>query len=122
LTKVLIVEDNLSIVKVTRILLEREGFLVESCADERCFELARTWAPSIILMDVRLPGLDGIEACLTLKKDELTKHIPVIMVSADGDIEELAAEACADGILSKPFSNKSLIGIIRAHSVDGAVN
>ena len=114
--KVLIVEDNLSIVKVTRIILEREGFEVNAVDDDRCFEIALTWEPSVILMDVRLPTMDGIEACKRLKSNSETKHIPVILVSADRDIAELGAEACADGTLVKPFTNKALIEIIRQNA------
>jgi CheY-like chemotaxis protein len=116
--KVLIVEDNQSIVKVTRILLEREGFEVKAIDDERCFEIARGWLPSVILMDVRLPTLDGIEACKVLKADPVTGRIPAVIVSADRDIEELAAVACADGTLVKPFTNKALIETIRTHGAD----
>ncbi len=114
--KVLIVEDNLSIVKVTRIILEREGFEVKAVDDERCFEIAVTWQPSVILMDVRLPTLDGIDACKRLKADPDSKHIPVVLVSADRDIAEFATDACADGTLVKPFTNKALIEIIRQNA------
>ena len=114
--KVLIVEDNLAIIKVTRILLEREGFEVKAIDDDRCFEIARSWQPSVILMDVRLPMLDGIEACRALKGDLATAHLPIVIVSADRDIEEFALEACADGTLAKPFTNKALIETIRLHA------
>lgn len=116
--KVLIVEDNQSIVKVTRILLEREGFEVKAIDDDRCFDIARAWQPSVILMDVRLPTLDGIEACKVLKADPATALIPVVIVSADRDIEEFAVEACADGTLVKPFTNKALIDTIRTHATN----
>lgn len=113
--KVLIVDDNVSIVKVTRILLEREGFSVQSADDEQCFVIAAEWNPSVILMDVRLVDLDGVEATLRLKSNPATGHIPVILVTADSNAAELVEHATADDLLIKPFSNKDLIERIRQH-------
>ena len=117
--KVLIVEDNASIVKVTRIVLERAGYEVMAAEDEKCFEIAQKWDPSIILMDIRLPRLDGIEACMKLKMNPVTAHIPVILVTADRDAVDAINEACADGILIKPFGNDALIQVIKTYSNDG---
>lgn len=117
--KVLIVEDDASIVKVTRIVLERAGYEVMAAEDEKCFEIAQKWDPSIILMDVRLPRLDGIEACMKLKMNPVTAHIPVILVTADRDAEELINEACADGLLIKPFGNEALIQVVKTHTDEG---
>ena len=111
--KVLIVEDNVSIVTVTRLVLEREGMEVRSAEDERCFNIAEEWSPSVILMDVRLPRLDGIEACMQLKLNAATTRIPVVLMTADQDGVTLVDEACADGLLPKPFSNKDLIATVR---------
>lgn len=111
--KVLIVEDNPSIVTVTRLILEREGMEVRSAEDELCFTIAEEWAPSVILMDVRLPRLDGIEACMQLKLNAGTTRIPVVLMTADQDGVELVDEACADGLLAKPFSNKELVATVR---------
>ncbi len=111
--KVLIVEDNPSIVTVTRLILEREGMQVRSAEDEQCFTIAEEWIPSVILMDVRLPRLDGIEACMQLKLNAATTRIPVVLMTADQDGAELVDEACADGLLAKPFSNKDLVAMVR---------
>ncbi len=111
--RVLIVEDNQSIVTVTRMILEREGMEVCAADDGRCFAIAEEWGPSVILMDVRLPQLDGIEACMQLKLNAATTHIPVVLMTADQDGAELVDDACADGLLAKPFSNKSLVATVR---------
>lgn len=111
--KILMVEDNVSIVTVTRLVLEREGFEVRSSDDDGCFMIAEDWQPSVILMDVRLPKLDGIEACMQLKLNAQTTHIPVVLMTADQDGAALVQLACADGLLAKPFSNKVLVETIR---------
>lgn len=111
--KILMVEDNVSIVTVTRLVLEREGFVVRSSDDDGCFTIAEEWQPSIILMDVRLPRLDGVEACMQLKLNPRTTHIPVVLMTADQDGAELVQLACADGLLAKPFSNKVLVETVK---------
>jgi CheY-like chemotaxis protein len=116
-TKVLIVEDNSAIVKVMTIVLEREGYEVRSSDDDSCFKIADEWDPTVILMDVSLPMLDGFQACLQMKLNPVTAHIPVILVTADSDIDAIAEEVCADDVLAKPFSNKSLVEMVRTHSI-----
>lgn len=119
MAKVLIVEDNASIVRVTRIVLERAGYEVMAAEDEKYFDIAQEWDPSIILMDIRLPRLDGIEACMKLKMNPVTSHIPVILVTADREAVDAINEACADGTLIKPFSNSALLEVVNTHSNDG---
>lgn len=112
MARVLIVDDNASIVMVTRIVLERSGFEVETAEDERVFAIAESWGPSVILMDVRLPLLNGVEACSRLKSNPATLGIPVVLMTASHNAEELARAAGADGVLHKPFSNSELIETI----------
>jgi CheY-like chemotaxis protein len=112
-TRVLIVDDNASIVKVTRIVLERSGFSVESADDDGLFAIVESFAPAIILMDARLPKLDGVDACRRLKGDPRTAPTPVVLMTGDHMAHQLAATAGADGVLTKPFSNSELIGTIR---------
>lgn len=112
MTRVLIVDDNASIVKVTRLVLERSGFQVESADDESLFALVESWMPSIILMDARLPKLDGVDACRRLKGDPRTSSTPVVLMTGDHSAPELAASAGANGVLMKPFSGSDLIGTI----------
>jgi CheY-like chemotaxis protein len=114
--KVLIVEDNTAIVKVMRIVLEREGYEVRSAEDDGCFKIADEWDSTVILMDVHLPRLDGFQACLQLKVNPVTAHIPVILVTADRNIDAMAEEVGADDVLVKPFSNKTLVEMVRAHA------
>jgi CheY-like chemotaxis protein len=110
------VEDNAAIVKVTTLVLERVGVEVRSADDDSCFAIADEWDPTVILMDAHLPMLDGFEACLQLKLNPVTAHIPVILVTADHDIDGIAEEVGADDVLTKPFSNKALIEMVRTHA------
>jgi two-component system, OmpR family, alkaline phosphatase synthesis response regulator PhoP len=111
-TRVLIVDDNASIVKVTRIVLEKSGYQVESADDERLFALVASWAPAIVLMDARLPHIDGVAACRRLKQDPLTAGLPIVLMTGDQSAEELAQSAGADGVLMKPFNRSDLIATI----------
>src|SRR5436309_13241902 len=99
LSKVLIVDDNASIVKVVRLLLEREGYQVESGDDAGVFHLAESWQPTIILMDLRLPNLNGIEACKELKRNPITSMIPIVLLTADTGAMELVEHSGADDLL-----------------------
>jgi two-component system alkaline phosphatase synthesis response regulator PhoP len=112
-TRVLIVDDNASIVKVTRIVLERSGFEVESADDDRLFKIVESFEPAIILMDARLPKLDGVDACRRLKTNPRTAPTPIVLMTGDHSAPELAEKAGANGVLMKPFSNSDLIGTIR---------
>jgi CheY-like chemotaxis protein len=115
-TKILIIDDNESIVKVMRLLLEREGFQVNSADDDAVYSIAESWQPSVILMDVRLPKLDGVEACQRLKNNPMTTAIPIILLTADTTAAELQREGGADDLLMKPFHNADLLEKVRKHS------
>lgn len=103
---ILIVDDNEQNLKLARIALECEGFVVRTAADgESAIELVRTLHPRLILMDIQLPGLDGLEVTRRLKADAATRSIIIIAVTAyamKGDREK-ALEAGCDGYITKPL-------------------
>jgi CheY-like chemotaxis protein/nitrogen-specific signal transduction histidine kinase len=111
----LVIEDNSSNLKLLVDLLEREGYrsLVASSAEE-AIDIAQHSQPDIILMDLSLPGMDGLEATRLLKKDSQTLHIPVIAVTANAlKIDEARAiEAGCDAYLSKPINPKTFVSIL----------
>jgi len=114
---ILVVEDEPDIREVIEYNLKREGYRVRTCANgEEGLEQARTTAPDIVLLDLMLPGLDGIEVCRRLKQDPLTRGIPVIMVSAKGEEADvvLGLGLGADDYVTKPFSPKELSARVRA--------
>ena len=111
-TRVLIVDDNPSIVRVTSLLLERRGFEVRSAEDESFLEIAESWQPAVILMDVHLPKIDGVEATRRLKENAGTATIPVVLMTGDSEAIDLATQCGADDLIIKPFGNNDLVDML----------
>jgi two-component system cell cycle response regulator DivK len=117
---VLVVEDNAANMKLAKFLLESAGHTVVSAADaEAGLTLARDGQPNLILMDIQLPGMDGLEATALLKRDVATRAIPVIALTAlamKGDEERIRAAGC-DGYIAKPLAYREFLATISAHLV-----
>ncbi len=101
--KILLADDDLAIVDTMRLMLEDAGYEVETVVDEAVIQKTRKHLPDLLLLDIWMSGMDGREICKQLKSNEKTKHIPIIMISADKDTGRLAKEAGADDFLAKPF-------------------
>jgi two-component system cell cycle response regulator DivK len=114
---VLIVEDNPTNMTLVVFLLQSAGYTVLSAADaEAGLTLAREERPDLILMDIQLPGMDGLEATALLKGDDATRAIPVIALTAlamRGDEERIRAAGC-DGYIAKPMQYQELLAAIAA--------
>jgi len=114
---ILIVEDNPTNRMLAHVIVERAGH--EPLATDNVFEalrLAHRHIPALILMDIRLPGLDGIEATRRLKRRPSTRDIPIIAVTAQampGDESRIRAGGC-DGYLRKPYRPAQLLDMIAA--------
>lgn len=108
--RILIVEDNPKNLKLIRDLLQFKGYqTIEADSAEAGIELAREQHPTLILMDIQLPGIDGREAMKVLKADASTQQIPIIALTASamkGDRERLLAEGF-DGYIPKPIDIKA---------------
>jgi two-component system phosphate regulon response regulator PhoB len=114
---VLLVEDDRDIRDLVEYNLLKEGFRVTSVASgEDAVESARTRTPDLVLLDLMLPGIDGLEVCRILGKDPQTEHVPVVMLTAKGEESDIVAglELGADDYITKPFSRKVLVARIRA--------
>jgi two-component system cell cycle response regulator DivK len=115
---VLVVEDNPANMTLTVILLESAGHTVLSATNaEAGLRLARSEHPSLILMDIQLPGMDGLQATFILKHDDTTRTIPVIAVTAmamKGDEERIRAAGC-DGYIAKPMSYQAFLETVAEH-------
>jgi len=114
---ILVVDDEKHILELVRFNLEREGYQVLTATDgAHCLELARTQSPDLIVLDVMLPEIDGFEVCRELRKDTLTKNIPIIMLSAKAEELDriLGLEIGADDYVTKPFSPRELVARIKA--------
>jgi two-component system cell cycle response regulator DivK len=120
MTRILIVEDNADNMQLATLVLESAGYTVLSASDaERGLALARSELPNLILMDIQLPGLDGLEATAILKRDDATRAIPVLALTAfamKGDEERILAAGC-DGYIAKPLSYRDFLATVSAHLV-----
>ena len=113
---VLIVEDDPDIVELLQYTLEREGHPVLVAQNgEKGLAEAQRRKPGLILLDLMLPGLDGLEVCRALKGNESTKAIPIVMLTAKGEESDvvLGLEFGADDYVRKPFSPRELVARIR---------
>ncbi len=114
--KILIIEDEADLCEILKFNLTKEGYAVLSAKDgESGLALARTDHPNAIILDLMLPGIDGLQVCRLLKRDPLTAEIPVLMVTAKGeDVDVITGlEVGADDYVTKPFSIKVLIARLR---------
>jgi two-component system chemotaxis response regulator CheY len=113
---VLIVDDDPSIRKLVATTLEDvAGFeLVEAANGDEALELAREQAPAIVLLDIDMPGIDGLEACRRLRAEAGTAEATVVMLTAAAgeEAEHAAEEAGADLFLTKPFSPLELLRLV----------
>lgn len=115
---ILAVDDEEHIRRLLRYTLEREGFSVVTAGDgASALELARTHNPDLIVLDVMLPGMDGLSFCQVLRADKRMRGVPVIMLSARGGETDkvLGLETGADDYVTKPFSPRELAARVRAH-------
>jgi len=116
--EVLVVEDNEKNMKLFRDVLQAKGYTaIEATTGEEAIELARTRGPALVLMDVQLPGIDGVEALARLRRDERTASIPVLALTAQamhGDRERFLV-AGFDGYLAKPIDIGELLEAVREH-------
>ena len=109
---ILVVEDNAANMTLATFLLESAGHTVLAASNaEAGLTMARAEQPTLILMDIQLPGMDGLEATALLKADPLTQHIPVVALTAlamKGDEQRILAAGC-DGYIAKPMRYKEFL-------------
>ncbi len=114
-SRILVVEDNELNMKLIRAILGFSGYeIVEAMDGETALELIRANRPDLILMDVQLPRMSGLEATEILKNDPGTQDIPVIAMTAyalRGDREKILEAGC-DGYVSKPIDTRALPGLL----------
>ena len=126
-SKILIIEDEPDILEVIQYNLEREGHKVIACRNgEQGLSHIRTDNPDLVILDLMLPGMDGVEVCREVKSDPVTQAIPVIMVTAKGEESDivLGLGIGADDYIAKPFSPRELVArvkvVLRRGSAPGA--
>ena len=115
--KILVVDDEEDILELVRHHLKREGYEVR-CAEtgERALQIAKSEPLNLIILDLMLPGIDGLEVTRLLKGDPRTQHIPILMLTAKGEESDVVAglELGADDYVTKPFSPRILVARTRA--------
>lgn len=114
--KILVIEDEADLRDVLKTNLGKEGYVVVAAKDgETGLKLARAEAPAAIILDLMLPGMDGLQVCRLLKRDALTSGIPVLMVTARGEDVDVVTglEVGADDYMAKPFSVRVLVARLR---------
>ncbi len=114
---ILVVDDEEDILELVRYNLSKDGYRVSMVmSGEEALKAARTTQPDVILLDLMLPGVDGLEVCRLLKQDPKTQHIPVIMLSAKGEEADIVTglELGAADYITKPFSPRILLARLRA--------
>ncbi|MDY6792778.1 MAG: response regulator transcription factor [Thermodesulfobacteriota bacterium] len=115
--KILIVDDEKDILELIGYNLEKEGYkIIKALSGETALRSSRSENPDLILLDLMLPGIDGLDVLKKLKKDAKTMHIPTILLTAKGEEADIVAglELGADDYITKPFSPRVLLARIRA--------
>ncbi|MCX9010224.1 MAG: response regulator [Candidatus Methanoperedens sp.] len=115
--KILIVDDEIATLLPLKRSLESENYIVIEASDGyEAIKKSKTEMPELIILDLMMPGMDGIEVCSQLKKDELTEKIPVIMLTARDEIRDKVKglETGADDYVTKPFNLSELKARIKS--------
>ncbi|MCD6288899.1 MAG: response regulator transcription factor [Anaerolineae bacterium] len=114
---ILVVDDEKDILELVEYNLAKEGYRVTPVASgEEALKSARSKTPDLIVLDLMLPGMDGLEVCRRLKTDPKTQHIPIVMLTAKGEEADIVAglELGADDYITKPFSPRVFVARVRA--------
>lgn len=115
---ILIVEDNPASLKLIRVLLAAKGYEVRTATDaEEALEVLKTFRPRLVLMDIQLPGMDGLELTQRLKTDPATRDLVVVALTAYTmkGYEEKALRVGCDGYIPKPVDTQTLPGIVAGY-------
>lgn len=113
---ILIVDDEEDIIELVELNLAREGYQTLTCTTgEKALEIAGSKRPDLVILDLMLPGIDGMEVCRRLKANPDTRRIPVLMLTAKGEETDIVAglELGASDYVTKPFSGKVLMARVR---------
>ena len=114
--RILVVEDDDDILQLLKYNLAKEGYRITGAASgEEALRVLKTGLPDLVLLDLMLPGIDGLEVCRTLKGDARTSRIPIIMLTAKGEEADIVTglELGADDYITKPFSPRVMLARVR---------
>ncbi len=114
---ILVVDDEKDIVELLQYNLEKEGYKISAAlSGEQCLENVKNELPDLILLDLMLPEIDGLDVCKFLKNNPQTSHIPIVMLTAKGEETDivLGLELGADDYITKPFKLRELLARVKA--------
>ncbi len=114
--KVLVVDDEPDVVEILSYNLRKENYTVfQAFNGKQCLESAGINKPDLIIMDIRMPEMSGIETCRAIRKDDKLKHIPILFLTADSDeyTSMNAMDAGGDHFITKPIRPALLLGMIK---------
>ena len=113
--KILITEDDPAIMDALTLILTNNKMTVSCYTNGAALLENRFEIPDLFLIDKQLSGVDGLDICRHLKSQDITRNIPVIVISASPHVQRVSLEAGADAFLEKPFSNKNLLLMVSKH-------
>ena len=116
--KIVVADDELYIRLLVKDILGTDYVVLEASNGEEAVKLTRTQKPDLVLMDILMPKLDGYTACYAIKTNELTKEIPVVMLTGVGHElnRQLSQEMGATGYITKPFKSEDLLDKVRQYA------
>lgn len=114
--KILVIDDDVTVVELLQMMFEEEAFLIQTLTSgARVQQQVVDFQPDLILLDVLLSGVDGRVVARTLKQQVATSRIPIIMLSATRTTEQTSRAAGADAFIAKPFDLEQLLGLVNAY-------
>jgi DNA-binding response OmpR family regulator len=119
--KILLADDDASILEPIQMMLEDEGYQVDTTLSGEDLLHLGPDLPDLLLLDIWMAGISGRDICQHLKQQESTRQMPVIIVSANRDTEQIAREAGADDFLLKPFDIDDLLNKVQLHTTGEAL-
>jgi DNA-binding response OmpR family regulator len=112
---IVIADDDMAILDAMKLMLELYNFKVETIADGMVLPRIVSLQPKLLLLDICMSGVDGRDICRELKKTQATKDLPVILISASVNLENIIKDSGADDYLPKPFEMQDLIDKVNKH-------
>ena len=114
--KILVIDDDEGILEGFKAILEENGYIVSTAVNaDTIFSLIKSFSPNLILLDILLSGVDGIEVSRSIKNHATFQHIPIIMISAHPKIKKDIVTSGADDFLAKPFEMNDLLNLVKKH-------
>ena len=109
LKKIMVADDDPATIDMLTLMLEAAGYEVYASTNGQTIADVNRIGPDLILLDILMSGVSGHDICKHLKNQQSTKHIPIIIISANKDAKEIALDACADDFIAKPFEMYNLL-------------